>query len=117
MVSQQGLNVVVVMGNVLVAPTPHAAGLAIKIGCVERFKNGDTWEEREVPIPVLVHGKRGVSLQGVLKIGDRILVEGSLDVHGESRWVRASNVVLCGGRKPQAQSVFGATGTGDDLPF
>jgi primosomal replication protein N len=120
MPSQQGINNCVVLGNVVnEAQRTKDGSLAFVLGCVERFKASDgAWTDREVQVPILVHGKRGESLRAVVKVGDRILVEGSFDARGDKRWIRASNVVLCGGKKPPAQSSSSAPSVSDDdIPF
>jgi|SRR5271155_900354 len=113
---QQGINTVVVLGNVVSEPRRAGDALAVVLNCVERVKTDDGWGDRAVQVPILIHGKRGESLAPILKPGDRILVQGSFDARGEKRWVRAGNVVLCGGKKPGG----GAASSGpsdDEIPF
>lgn len=120
MASQQGINNCVVLGNVRSEPMRTGDGsLAFVLSCVERFRApAGEWTDREVQVPIMVHGKRGESLLAVVKVGDRILVEGSFDARGDKRWIRAGNVVLCGGKRPEGAGTAGASqSSDDDIPF
>jgi Single-strand binding protein family len=118
MAAQQGINHITVLGNVVSEPKRAADALALVLECVERVKKDDGWGDRSVQVPILIYGKRGESLASVLKPGDRVLVQGAFDVRGEKRFVRASNVVLCGGKKPGG-TTSGGRGAADDeeIPF
>jgi Single-strand binding protein family len=119
MAKQQGINHITILGNIQKQPAQGGGALSVLLDCVERFKDtSGEWGDRVVAVPVVIFGKRGDSLASHLKIGDRILVEGAFDVRGPKGFVRASNVVLCGGKRPQNSPSAGQPLGGDDeIPF
>jgi len=134
----QGLNRVILLGNLGADPELRAAGethvLNMRLATSETFldRNKEKQERTEWH-RVSVWGKRGEGLARFLKKGDRLLVEGSIrtssyEKDGEKRYsteIVASNIVLSGGGKsegggsspPDDDGFGGAPDDDDDIPF
>lgn len=133
----QGLNRVILLGNLGADPELRAVGethaLNMRLATSETFldRNKEKQERTEWH-RVVVWGKRGEGLARFLKKGDRLLVEGAIrtssyEKDGEKRYsteIVASNIVLSGGGKGSNDSppddgdgFGGAPDDDDDIPF
>lgn len=115
----EGLNRVHLLGNLGADPELRftqggQAVLNMRLACTESWfdKEANERKERTEWVNVVLWGKRAESLGKLLTKGSSIFVEGSLrtssydDREGNKRWkteVVAQNVILTGGRRPDAQ--------------
>lgn len=141
-----GLNRVILIGNLGADPElkftqSGNAILELRLAMSESWFDKDTSERKEKTewMGAVLWGKRAEGLAKIINKGDRICVEGSLqtreweDKSGNKRFttaVRASNVVLCGGKREggggrhpqqnqteQERSGGGGGFMDDDIPF
>jgi len=129
------INKAIIVGNLGRDPEPFSAGCKLAVATSERFKKGDTWEERTEWHRVTVFGKSAEACQRFLAKGSRVYVEGRIQTStyekdGEKRYSTEiiANTVQFLDRKgdgpapSQSQSSGGGFASGDkfeddNIPF
>ena|SRR5258708_2716907 len=119
----EGLNQVVLCGNLGVDPEMKAVGdtsvLKLRLATTESYLDKDKERQEKTEWHnVSIWGKRGEGLAKILEKGSRIVVTGSLktssyEKNGEKRYsteIVASNVILAGGKRPDPSQPTAANG-------
>ncbi len=115
---KEGLNKVILIGNLGQDPELKNAGgqdlLKLRIATTERYKaKTGEWTERTEWHSVVMWGKRAEPLSRILEKGRAVYIEGSIQYRqyeakdGSTRYatdIRAHNLILLGGGKPQRET-------------